>query len=148
MEQRTKKKHPKIYAFGIPCAHFLFVCFDLVRAHSKFFINHLLIVVFFRYFFAFRPQQTVFKRYGDVSSSIKLKVRLPITDMTDCKNAYTAYNVNLGQGQVCAGGMKAKDSCLGDSGKSYSLIHCFVVVAFVRILHGSFVSCFFPHHRM
>lgn len=75
----------------------------------------------------------MFKRYGDVSSSIKLKVRLPIVDMTDCKNAYNAYNVNLGEGQVCAGGMKAKDSCLGDSGKFhtkpiYYLFHSFVLL--------------------
>ncbi|XP_031631269.1 phenoloxidase-activating factor 1 isoform X2 [Contarinia nasturtii] len=58
----------------------------------------------------------VFKRYGDVSSSIKLKVRLPITDMYDCINTYKSYNINIGPGQVCAGGMRAKDSCLGDSG--------------------------------
>lgn len=88
----------------------------------------------------------MFKRYGDVSSSIKLKVRLPITDMTDCKNAYTAYNVHLGQGQICAGGMKAKDSCLGDSGKSNNIHFSFnpfvVVITFVRIMHGSLVTFF------
>lgn len=61
--------------------------------------------------------ETVFKRYGDVSSSIKLKVRLPIASMTNCMNAYSLYNLNLGAGQVCAGGVKAKDSCLGDSGE-------------------------------
>lgn len=59
----------------------------------------------------------MFKRYGDVSSSIKLKVRLPIMDRSDCSNVYRAYNLRIGQGQVCAGGMRAKDSCLGDSGK-------------------------------
>lgn len=59
----------------------------------------------------------VFKRYGDVSSSIKLKVRLPIADMNSCIAAYSLYNLSLGSGQVCAGGIKAKDSCLGDSGK-------------------------------
>ncbi|XP_055324479.1 CLIP domain-containing serine protease B8 isoform X2 [Sitodiplosis mosellana] len=58
----------------------------------------------------------VFKRYGDVSSSIKLKVRLPISDMCNCTNAYRAHNLSIGPGQVCAGGLRAKDSCLGDSG--------------------------------
>lgn len=65
----------------------------------------------------------VFKRYGEVSSSIKLKVRLPIVDVDDCRKAYRSYNLNIGPGQVCAGGMKAKDSCLGDSGEL--LFHSF-----------------------
>lgn len=98
---------------------FCFVLVELVcvLACSEYFINHRLIFLFDCSGFFFFQRHTVFKRYGDVSSSIKLKVRLPIADMRDCKNAYNAYNINLGEGQVCAGGMKAKDSCLGDSGK-------------------------------
>lgn len=46
-------------------------------------------------------------------------MRLPIIDRTDCINVYKTYNLKLGQGQICAGGVKAKDSCLGDSGWTF-----------------------------
>lgn len=70
-------------------------------------------VAFFHY------QSIVFKRYGDVASSIKLKVRLPIVDTNDCINAYRGHNISIGSGQICAGGLHAKDSCLGDSGNDF-----------------------------
>lgn len=58
----------------------------------------------------------MFQRLGNVSSPIKLKVRLPIINMVDCLNEYALHNVHLGAGQLCAGGIRGKDSCLGDSG--------------------------------
>lgn len=62
----------------------------------------------------FAPQ--VFQRFGHVHSPIKLKVQLPIIDMNDCAKVYAMYNLKLGAGQVCAGGIPNEDSCLGDSG--------------------------------
>lgn len=34
----------------------------------------------------------------------------------DCNSVYNAAHVNLGEGQICAGGELGKDSCRGDSG--------------------------------
>lgn len=96
---------------------------------------HLSILInctIFNILLIFHLNHLVFKRYGEVSSSIKLKVRLPIVDVDDCRTAYSSYNLNIGPGQVCAGGMKAKDSCLGDSGEplfhifSFFFAHLFV----------------------
>lgn len=57
-----------------------------------------------------------------------MKVRLPITDSCDCINAYRAYNLNIGPGQLCAGGVKSKDSCLGDSGSLFLFGFTYVTI--------------------
>lgn len=105
------------------CAFFILDVHLFFRLMTNQFVQllkvHLLINFISFTFPSISHKQIVFKRYGDVPSSIKLKVRLPIADITECKNAYKAYNINLGAGQVCAGGMKAKDSCLGDSGDDF-----------------------------
>lgn len=59
---------------------------------------------------------TVQDKYGIILSPIKLKVRLPIVSMESCSNVYRSHNVNLGSSQVCAGGLRGRDACLGDSG--------------------------------
>lgn len=50
-----------------------------------------------------------------VQSPIKLKVSLPYVDKTNCTAIYAAGNIKLSPSQICAGGMKAKDSCSGES---------------------------------
>ena len=49
-------------------------------------------------------------------SNVKLKVRLPFVDSDECKRTYKNAGLELGAGQICAGGQKGKDSCRGDSG--------------------------------
>lgn len=51
-----------------------------------------------------------------VSSRIQLKVKLPIVDINSCNDTYRPYSLNLAQSQICAGGDKGLDACLGDSG--------------------------------
>ncbi|KAK5647654.1 hypothetical protein RI129_002546 [Pyrocoelia pectoralis] len=49
-------------------------------------------------------------------SKTKLKLQVPVKSMDDCAPVYNSRNVNLGVGQLCAGGVEGKDSCRGDSG--------------------------------
>jgi len=49
-------------------------------------------------------------------SDIKLKLKVPVKSNAQCNNVYQRARVNLGSGQMCAGGEKGKDSCRGDSG--------------------------------
>lgn len=49
-------------------------------------------------------------------SNIKLKVKVPVKDLSTCSSTYSIANVRLGSGQLCAGGEKGRDSCRGDSG--------------------------------
>ena len=49
-------------------------------------------------------------------SEIKLKVTLPLVEKAKCMNRYSSAGVNLGEGQICAGGEAGRDSCRGDSG--------------------------------
>lgn len=55
-------------------------------------------------------------KYGgrSVQSPIKLKVSLPYVDKTSCTKKYAEGNIKLSPSQICAGGMKAKDSCSGE----------------------------------
>jgi len=39
-----------------------------------------------------------------------------VKSSTECERVYSTQRVNLGRGQLCAGGEKGKDSCRGDSG--------------------------------
>ena len=49
-------------------------------------------------------------------SPVKLKLSLNLADMSTCSQRYKNAGVNLGTGQICAGGQRGKDSCRGDSG--------------------------------
>lgn len=50
------------------------------------------------------------------ASNVKLKLGLPLVDKNQCNQTYTNAGVQLGYGQICAGGQRGKDSCRGDSG--------------------------------
>ena len=49
-------------------------------------------------------------------SDVKLKVNVPLVDKQVCGTRYSNAGVTLGEGQICAGGVKGRDSCRGDSG--------------------------------
>ncbi|KXJ76331.1 hypothetical protein RP20_CCG009846 [Aedes albopictus] len=49
-------------------------------------------------------------------SPIKLKVVLPYVEPEQCRRVFRAQQLEIGPGQLCAGGEKAKDTCGGDSG--------------------------------
>ncbi|XP_058453441.1 CLIP domain-containing serine protease B8-like [Malaya genurostris] len=49
-------------------------------------------------------------------SPIKLKVVLPYVDSDTCQKVFRPQRLEIGSGQLCAGGQKAKDTCGGDSG--------------------------------
>jgi secreted trypsin-like serine protease len=49
-------------------------------------------------------------------SNIKLKVQVPVNDLSDCNSTYKAVYISLADGQLCAGGELGQDSCRGDSG--------------------------------
>ncbi|XP_055636345.1 CLIP domain-containing serine protease B4-like [Toxorhynchites rutilus septentrionalis] len=49
-------------------------------------------------------------------SSIKLKVSLEISDPVRCAKAYVPSHIILRDTQLCAGGLRGKDTCSGDSG--------------------------------
>ncbi|KAJ3647411.1 hypothetical protein Zmor_019290 [Zophobas morio] len=55
----------------------------------------------------------------DVKSTIKLKVNVPVMELPECARKYKDLlnlNLALDSGQICAGGVKGKDSCRADSG--------------------------------
>jgi len=49
-------------------------------------------------------------------SNFKLKVNVNGWSLERCNKAYNQFGVNLGSGQMCAGGINGADSCQGDSG--------------------------------
>ncbi|XP_058812859.1 CLIP domain-containing serine protease B8-like [Topomyia yanbarensis] len=53
---------------------------------------------------------------GNAVSPVKLKVVLPYVDHQNCREIYRQHKLDLGSGQICAGGQKARDTCAGDSG--------------------------------
>lgn len=60
------------------------------------------------------PIEVYVHKYGITHSSVLLKVLLPIIDTDVCSDAYSMHNLHIGPGQVCAGGVRNKDSCVGD----------------------------------
>ncbi|KYB29267.1 Serine protease easter-like Protein [Tribolium castaneum] len=50
------------------------------------------------------------------SSVIKKKTAIPPYSWTLCSQKYQSVNVNITKKQICAGGVKGKDTCQGDSG--------------------------------
>ena len=50
------------------------------------------------------------------ASTVKLQVWLPVVGLEDCDRLYRTKRVSIGDGQLCAGGIEGKDSCVGDSG--------------------------------
>ena len=53
--------------------------------------------------------------YG-FKSPVKLKLSLNLYDITTCSQKYRNIGVNVGAGQICAGGKRWEDACRGDSG--------------------------------
>lgn len=56
------------------------------------------------------------KTENNTNSVRMLKLDLPGVRRQACADVYRRQNVNLGSGQMCAGGQPGKDSCRGDSG--------------------------------
>lgn len=50
------------------------------------------------------------------TSSVKLKLLVPVIPQSDCKALYTEASKEISEKQMCAGGQQNKDSCRGDSG--------------------------------
>ncbi|XP_026494278.1 CLIP domain-containing serine protease HP8-like [Vanessa tameamea] len=50
------------------------------------------------------------------TSNVKLKVRVPVINRTDCQNIYNRAGRSITENQLCAGGLQGQDSCRGDSG--------------------------------
>ncbi|XP_065072453.1 CLIP domain-containing serine protease B8-like [Ochlerotatus camptorhynchus] len=55
-------------------------------------------------------------REDKIPSPIKLKASLPYFDHGKCSEIYQPQRLQLINGQICAGGHKARDTCSGDSG--------------------------------
>ncbi|XP_053667533.1 CLIP domain-containing serine protease B4-like [Anopheles marshallii] len=51
-----------------------------------------------------------------LASEKKLKVELNVRDLTNCLQAYSGNGIYLKPSQMCAGGVRGKDTCTGDSG--------------------------------
>lgn len=54
--------------------------------------------------------------YAVKASNIKLQVWLPVVSSEECDRTYRQKKITIGNGQLCAGGVEGKDSCIGDSG--------------------------------
>jgi len=50
------------------------------------------------------------------ASNVKMQVWLPVVGSEDCDKIYREKRISIGNGQLCAGGVEGKDSCVGDSG--------------------------------
>ena len=50
------------------------------------------------------------------ASNVKLQVWVPVVSSEECGGIYRQKRVSIGDGQICAGGVEGKDSCIGDSG--------------------------------
>lgn len=53
---------------------------------------------------------------NNIASNLKLKVELEFKDLNSCLPSYRPSGVVLKDTQMCAGGLKGKDTCSGDSG--------------------------------
>lgn len=52
----------------------------------------------------------------NILSPIKLKLKVPLKTHEECTKAFKQQMLNIGPGQICAGGETDRDSCPGDSG--------------------------------
>lgn len=50
------------------------------------------------------------------ASNLKLKLNVDGVTNAKCQDIYGSQNLEIVGSQVCAGGLKGKDSCRGDSG--------------------------------
>ncbi|XP_063377145.1 phenoloxidase-activating enzyme 1 [Cydia fagiglandana] len=70
------------------------------------------------------------------NSPIKLKLKLPIYEKDNCAQKYRTLGAELGDKQICAGGVFSEDACRGDSGgplmraKSKGVYESVAVVSF------------------
>jgi len=55
---------------------------------------------------------------GRKPANILQYLDVSVTDTQECKNIYKERGGILGEKQICAGGVKGKDSCVGDSGSA------------------------------
>ncbi|KAL3286007.1 hypothetical protein HHI36_000521 [Cryptolaemus montrouzieri] len=62
------------------------------------------------------------KTENGTSSSIKLKVELPVVPYEECKELFSEVNKQISKNEICAGGQLNKDSCRGDSGSPLMVI--------------------------
>lgn len=69
-------------------------------------------------------------------SPIKQKLRLPIYDHTKCKQKFAAKNVDVTDGQICAGGEFSRDACDGGKSKLIKLHYPF------HLFHGIYYNRF------
>ncbi|XP_076657394.1 serine protease ea-like [Halictus rubicundus] len=53
---------------------------------------------------------------GESASTLKLKVSLSVVEWQQCQTVYGTVGINLDPSQICAGGEKDKDPCIGNAG--------------------------------
>lgn len=58
----------------------------------------------------------MFDLCAERQSSVKLKIQLPLVDQESCRQKYATLRTDIGESQLCAGGVYAEDTCDGDSG--------------------------------
>ncbi|GBP04038.1 CLIP domain-containing serine protease 2 [Eumeta japonica] len=49
-------------------------------------------------------------------SDVKMKVRVPVVPIAECREVYQRVSRHISNKQLCAGGVEGQDSCRGDSG--------------------------------
>jgi hypothetical protein len=79
----------------------------------------LYLFLFFSPFLLYIPLQYLYPLlfvYTVKASNIKMQVWLPVVGSEDCDKIYREKRISIGNGQLCAGGVEGKDSCVGDSG--------------------------------
>lgn len=62
--------------------------------------------------------QFLFFSLAERQSATKQSVELPLFDQAQCTQRYRTVGIDVGETQLCAGGIYAQDTCDGDSGNS------------------------------